>query len=125
MSRGDNHWELHAYYRGAHAIPPERIGRSSQKHSKWMLQDRPGAWLRIAAQLSLFYWRESLSSVLNSGGATNLAMRLTGGRQNCQGWLGPWRLCTLASTTRGRRTTRGPSVQGLGMNCGGPKENAR
>src|SRR5258708_39425301 len=105
MSRGDNHWELHAYYRGAHAIPPERIGRSSQKHSKWMLQDRPGAWLRIAAQLSLFYWRESLSSVLNSGGATNLAMRLTGGGPNCQGGAGPLSRPLRFRNSQGRRGT--------------------
>jgi hypothetical protein len=70
-----------------------------------MLQDWPGAWLRIAAQLPLFYWLESLSSVLNSGGATNLAMRLGGGRQNCQGGQGPMSRSLRFRNSHGRSAT--------------------
>jgi hypothetical protein len=73
-----------------------------------MLQHRTGAWLWIAAQLPLFYWLESLSSVLNSGGATNLAMRLGGGRIVKVGRGRCPARCDFVILTAGVQTTFGP-----------------
>jgi len=71
-----------------------------------MLQDRPGAWLRVAAGLlcCCVASRLRVHFLLEFERATNLAMRPGGGRQNCQGGQGADVLLPVTSLIRPKET---------------------